>query len=54
MARSIMFGIFRLELEERRLLREGEELPLSPKVFDTLALLVEKPGSTMTSSGHHW
>jgi len=48
MARSIMFGIFRLELEERRLLREGEELPLSPKVFDTLALLVEKPGHLVT------
>jgi len=48
MTRSVTFGIFRLELDERRFLRDGEELPLSPKVFDTLALLVENPGHLVT------
>ena len=38
------FGEFCLEIAERRLLRSGVEVPLPPKVFDTLALLVENPG----------
>ena len=29
---------------ERRLLREGRDLRLSPKIFDTLATLVERHG----------
>lgn len=48
MTRSVTFGTFRLELDERRLLRDGEELLLSPKLFDTLALLVENPGHLIT------
>jgi DNA-binding winged helix-turn-helix (wHTH) protein/dipeptidyl aminopeptidase/acylaminoacyl peptidase len=35
------FGPFRLEPATRRLLREGEPLPLTPKAFDTLLLLVQ-------------
>jgi DNA-binding winged helix-turn-helix (wHTH) protein/Tol biopolymer transport system component len=42
------FGEFRLELDERRLLRRGEAIPLPPKVFDTLILLVENSGHLVT------
>lgn len=38
---SYEFGPFRLEPATRRLLREGAALPLTPKAFDTLVLLVE-------------
>src|SRR5438128_4264517 len=38
------FGIFRLDTAERVLLRSGRVVPLTPKVFDTLALLVQKSG----------
>jgi len=38
------FGEFSLEVSERRLLRGGQEVPLAPKVFDTLVLLVENAG----------
>lgn len=38
------FGEFRLDASERLLLRKGEALPLTPKVFDTLLLLVEERG----------
>src|SRR5713101_4823236 len=38
---SYLFGPFRLEPATRRLLREGEPLPLTPKAFDTLLLLVQ-------------
>ena len=36
------FGPFVLDVQEHRLLRDGEPLPLSPKVFDTLVHLVER------------
>jgi pimeloyl-ACP methyl ester carboxylesterase/DNA-binding winged helix-turn-helix (wHTH) protein len=39
------FGPFRLEVEERRLLRDGEPVPLTGKAFDTLRLLVEGAGT---------
>ncbi|MDT8069714.1 MAG: winged helix-turn-helix domain-containing protein [Terriglobia bacterium] len=42
--RSYCFGDFILDVEERRLLREGEVVRLTPKVFDTLAYLVEHHG----------
>ena len=35
------FSDFRLETAERRLLRNGTDIPLAPKVFDTLVVLVE-------------
>jgi DNA-binding winged helix-turn-helix (wHTH) protein len=39
------FGPFQLEVEERRLLREGKLVPLTGKAFDTLRLLVEGAGT---------
>ena len=41
---SYEFGPFRLDPAERLLLREGEAVPLEPKVFDTLVLLVRNSG----------
>jgi Tol biopolymer transport system component/DNA-binding winged helix-turn-helix (wHTH) protein len=38
------FGPFRLDTVERRLLRDGETVPLTPKAFETLVLLVERGG----------
>jgi DNA-binding winged helix-turn-helix (wHTH) protein/Tfp pilus assembly protein PilF len=38
------FGTFRLDLEERLLLQDGQPIALPPKVFDTLMLLVERRG----------
>jgi len=35
------FGLFRIDLLSRVLLRDGRPLPLEPKVFDTLLVLVE-------------
>src|SRR5580765_6924470 len=42
------FGPFRLEVDERRLTREGRAIPLRTKVFDTLCVLVEHPGRLLT------
>jgi DNA-binding winged helix-turn-helix (wHTH) protein/Tfp pilus assembly protein PilF len=42
--RSFEFGPFHLDLFERLLLRNGKAVPLAPKVFDTLAILVENSG----------
>ena len=41
---SYEFGSFCLDVAERRLLRNGAPVPLSPKVFDTLLVLVENSG----------
>jgi len=38
------FGRFRLETNERRLLRDGRSVQLRGKVFDTLCVLVSRPG----------
>jgi TolB-like protein/Tfp pilus assembly protein PilF len=38
------FGPFRLEPAERQLRRDGKPLPLTPKAFDTLLVLVENAG----------
>src|SRR4030095_10608878 len=38
------FGNFRLDIEERQLLRDGHQVPLTPKAFETLVLLVERAG----------
>jgi Tol biopolymer transport system component/DNA-binding winged helix-turn-helix (wHTH) protein len=43
-ARRFNFGNFTLDLEKRVLLRDGEPVPLTPKAFDTLALLVRRSG----------
>jgi TolB-like protein/DNA-binding winged helix-turn-helix (wHTH) protein/Tfp pilus assembly protein PilF len=42
------FGAFRLDPAERILLRQGELVALTPKVFDTLVLLVENAGRLVT------
>lgn len=38
------FADFRLDAEERLLLRAGEVVPLPPKTFDVLLALIEQPG----------
>lgn len=38
------FGPFHLDTMERQLRRDGEPVPLTPKVFETLCLLVERGG----------
>lgn len=38
------FANFRLDISEKILLREGKPVPLTPKVFDTLCVLVENAG----------
>jgi DNA-binding winged helix-turn-helix (wHTH) protein len=38
------FGAFRLDPAERLLLRDNQPVPLAPKAFDTLVLLVENSG----------
>jgi len=38
------FGPFRLDAEERLLLRDGEFVPLTPKAFNLLLTLLEQPG----------
>jgi DNA-binding winged helix-turn-helix (wHTH) protein/tetratricopeptide (TPR) repeat protein len=42
------FGPFRVDLRERRLLRGGEVVPLTPKVFDILLLLVRNHGHVLS------
>ncbi len=41
------FGPYRLDPAERRVLREGKSLPLPPKVFETLLVLVENAGHAL-------
>jgi Tol biopolymer transport system component/DNA-binding winged helix-turn-helix (wHTH) protein len=38
------FGTFRLDLSEHMLLRDGHPVPLTPKVFDVLRVLVQNGG----------
>jgi len=38
------FGPFRLDTEGRQLLREAEPVPLTPKAYETLRILVENSG----------
>ncbi len=38
------FGEFIVDTDQRVLLRQGKPLPLTPKVFDTLLILVENTG----------
>ena len=44
------FGPFRLNITERLLERNSELVPLTPKVFDTLAVLVENNGHVVEKS----
>lgn len=47
LAHAYRFGPYRLQPAERRLTRDGQEVPLRPKVFDTLVALVEHAGGLM-------
>jgi len=38
------FGVFAVDTDQRVLIREGKPLPLAPKVFDTLQILLEQSG----------
>src|SRR6185369_13200857 len=38
------FEPFQLDIDERRLLRSGEVIPLRSKIFDALCIFVENPG----------
>ena len=44
---SFEFGPFRLDLSERLLARNGKAVPLAPKLFETLVILVENSGHTL-------
>lgn len=43
-AKSLEFGDFLLDLEEKVLLRNGERLAVNPKTFQLLTTLLEEPG----------
>ena len=45
--RAYQFGPFRLDTAAHTLSREGDEVPLAPKLFDILQLLVEADGQTV-------
>ena len=42
------FGPFRIDRSERLLLRDSQVIPLTPKVFDTLLVLVENSRHILT------
>lgn len=42
------FGPFRVDADERQLLRAGQVVPLTPKVFDVLLVLVQHSGHVLT------
>jgi DNA-binding response OmpR family regulator len=42
------FGTFELDLNSHRLARDGQEIPLTPKEFDTLAYLLRRAGHAVT------
>ncbi|MDQ3665220.1 MAG: winged helix-turn-helix domain-containing protein [Acidobacteriota bacterium] len=42
------FGPFRVDARERRLLRNNEVVPLKPKIFDVLLVLVQNSGRLLT------
>jgi predicted ATPase/DNA-binding winged helix-turn-helix (wHTH) protein len=46
--RRYRFGSFELELDERRLLEGGVEIPLRPRAFSLLAALVDRAGHLIT------
>lgn len=48
--RLFAFGPFILDVESRRLFRDGQIIPLAPKAFDTLLVLVENRGRLMEKS----
>ena len=54
---SYEFGPFRVDTRERQLIRNGEVVPLRPKVFDILLMLVRNSGHILTKDdvmNHVW
>ena len=45
---SYEFGPFRVDSRERALRRDGKLVPLTPKVFDILMVLIQNPGRILT------
>jgi len=43
------FDSFRIDARERILLRDGQPIPLLPKAFDTLLVLVQHSGEVLGS-----
>ena len=48
--RFFQFDLFRVDVTERELRRGGELIPLTPKVFDMLLVLLEHKGRTVEKS----
>ena len=46
--RFYLFDGFRVDAQERLLFKENREVPLTPKVFDTLLVLLENSGHVLT------
>ena len=42
------FGDFELDVDSHKLIREGSEIPLTPKEFDVLRLFLSRPGRALT------
>jgi DNA-binding winged helix-turn-helix (wHTH) protein len=49
-ALAYQFGTFRLDPAERLLLRGGQPVSLTPKAFDLLVYLAERPGKLVEKS----
>ena len=47
-SRCYSFGVFRVDPVERLLFKENHEVPLTPKVFDTLLVLLENCSHVLT------
>lgn len=45
---SRQFGPFLIDIAERVLRRDGETVPITPKAFDVLVALLEKPGQVIS------
>jgi DNA-binding winged helix-turn-helix (wHTH) protein len=45
---TVHFGPFRFDARQGRLLREGSDVPLQPKVFELLRFLLARPGRLLT------
>src|ERR1700682_5126439 len=48
---SYEFGSYRLDVAKRLLVKGGKSLPLAPKTFDLLLLLVTSQGRVLTRTG---
>src|SRR5688572_21882192 len=45
---TVAFGSFQLDPSDARLLRDGRPVPLTPKAFDVLHFLVQRPDQLVT------